>query len=51
MIDVFVCQFNRSEYVTICEDYIEYDLPVGKGKLENPKYKLTKQSKNDFSGG
>ena len=43
MIDVFVCQFNRSEYVTICEDYIGYDLPVGKGKL-------TKQSKNDFSG-
>ena len=34
--------------ITICEDYIECDLPLGKEKLENPKYKLTKQNKDDF---
>lgn len=34
--------------VTICEDYIKYELPSDKGKLEKPKFKLTKQNKDDF---
>lgn len=44
--------FSMEDYiggiVTIQKNYIESNLPLGKKKLENPKYKLTKQNKNDF---
>jgi hypothetical protein len=44
--------FSMEDYiggiVTIQKSYIESNLPLGKKKLENPKYKLTKQNKHDF---
>lgn len=48
-------EFSMEDYVggvvTIAEDYMECDLPMGKSKLENPKYKLTTQSRNEFLEG
>ena len=34
--------------VTIHDNYIESNLPMGKIKLKNPKYKSKKQNKDDF---
>ena len=34
--------------VTIRENYIETDLPLGRWKLKNPVYKLEKQNEEDF---
>lgn len=34
--------------MTIHENYIETDLPLGKWKLENPVYKLKIQDETDF---
>ena len=34
--------------VTIRENYIETNLPLGRWKLKNPIYKLEKQNEEDF---
>lgn len=48
-------EFSMEDYVggvvTIDKDYMETDLPMGKYRLENPEYKLTTQSENEFLEG
>lgn len=50
-----VGEFSMEDYeggiVTIDKDYMECDLPMGKYRLENPEYKLTKQTENEFLVG
>lgn len=45
-------EFSMKDYVggtvTIRENYIETDLPLGRWKLKNPVYKLEKQNEEDF---
>lgn len=45
-------EFSMEDYVggvvTIDKDYMESNLPMGKFRTENPEYKLTKQSENEF---
>lgn len=45
-------EFSMDDYVgdiiTIDKDYIESDIPLEKTRLENPKYEMKEQSRNDF---
>ena len=45
-------EFSMDDYVggiiTIDKDYIESDIPLEKTRLENPKYEIKEQSRNDF---
>ena len=45
-------EFSIDDYVngiiTINESYFEYDIPLEKKRLRNPKYKVKTQSKNEF---
>ena len=45
-------EFSMRDYVggtvTIRENYIETNLPLGRWKLKNPIYKLEKQNEEDF---
>lgn len=45
--DVSLEDYTRGK-ITIGKQCFEYDLPAAKGKVKNPRYKLTKQSKDDF---